>query len=63
MGINENNLFKHIKEIKSSVDFRNTQITNLGNLQTIGGKAYVDLSQDILMDELAEKNFTIEIKS
>jgi hypothetical protein len=38
-GINENDLFKFIKEIKDYANFQDTNVTNLGNLKRIGGNA------------------------
>ena len=45
LGINENNLFKKIKCIDCYGDFSNSKVTNLGNLQSIGGFAYFNNSQ------------------
>ena len=39
IGVNENKLFEDIKEIKSDVDFYFSDVTDLGQLQTIGGDA------------------------
>lgn len=42
LGINENKLFNDIKVIEKDADFSKSLITNLGNLQLIGG--FVDFS-------------------
>jgi hypothetical protein len=44
-GIDENELFKHIKEIKGNATFRDTNVTDLGNLKKIGGHASFDCSK------------------
>jgi hypothetical protein len=38
-GIDENELFKHIKEIKNHANFVDTNVTDLGSLKRIGGNA------------------------
>jgi|GEM_PF-1103613 len=40
LGIDEKDLFKHISKVKGSADFSNSEITSLGNLQSIGDNAY-----------------------
>lgn len=52
VGINENKLFKTIKEIKGNADFDNSHVTSLGNLQTIGGDADFRNSQVISLGNL-----------
>ena len=39
LGINENKLFKSIKEIKGNADFRYSKVESLGNLESIEGGA------------------------
>ena len=39
VGVNEIKLFKFVTKIKNSANFRHSQITNLGNLKSIGGDA------------------------
>ena len=39
LGIDENEMFKYVKEIKGDADFRFSQLTNMGNLECIGGNA------------------------
>ena len=39
LGIDENKLFKKVKTIKGNADFKNSQVTNLENLEVIGGNA------------------------
>ena len=39
LGIDENKLFEKIKTIKGKAIFKNSQVTNLGNLQSVGGDA------------------------
>ena len=45
LGLDENELFKDIKEIQGNAYFRNSKVTNLGNLQSIGGDADFRASQ------------------
>lgn len=51
LGIDENEMFKHISSIKGIADFADTEVTDLGNLKSIGG--YVFLAQSKL-DDLGE---------
>ena len=39
IGVNENDLFKNIKEIKGDAYFKDSEVTSLDNLQSIGGDA------------------------
>ena len=45
LEIDENRLFKYIKEIEGRANLKNSQVTDLGNLQTIGGNADFMYSQ------------------
>ena len=38
-GIDENKLFEKVKKISRNAEFRGSKVTNLGNLQSIGGDA------------------------
>lgn len=38
LGINENNIFKQISKIRNSAEFTYSSVTNLGNLEQVGGK-------------------------
>ncbi len=42
LGVNENDMFRHIAAIKGNANFSDTAVTNLGKLESIDG--YVDLS-------------------
>ena len=39
LGIDEDMLFERVKSVKGIADFRNSQVTNLGNLESIGSHA------------------------
>ena len=39
ININENKIFKYVHEITGDASFKNTTLSNLGNLQRIGGEA------------------------
>lgn len=45
LGIDETKLFEKVKHISGDADFRNSQITDLGNLREIGGNADFSDSQ------------------
>jgi len=45
IGINANLLFKKLKCITGNADFENSDVTDLGSLETIGGDAYFRASQ------------------
>ena len=52
MGIDENKLFKDVKEIRGDANFRNSQLTHLDNLETIGGNANFVFSKLTSLDNL-----------
>ena len=45
IGVKENDLFRDIKEIKEDADFKNSEVTNLGELRRIGGDANFNYSK------------------
>lgn len=45
LGVNENEMFKHISIIKGNADFAGTEVTNLGNLKSIGGYVFLGMSK------------------
>jgi len=40
LGLDENELFKHIEKISGDAGFHDSKVTDLGNLQSIGGYAF-----------------------
>ena len=52
LGIDENKLFKDVKEIKEDADFRNSKLTDFGNLKSISGDAYFGDSQVVNLGNL-----------
>ena len=52
IGVNENKLFKEIKEIKADADFSDSHVTSLGRLQSIGGDADFRTSQVVSLGNL-----------
>jgi len=52
VGVNEIKLFKFVTKIKNSANFRHSQITNLGNLKSIGGAADFRDSQITSLENL-----------
>lgn len=54
MGVDEKNLFKDVKEISGDADFTNSKLTNLGNLEKIGGNVYFGNSNIRSIGQLKE---------
>jgi len=45
LGLDENELFKHIEKISTDASFVHSKVTDLGNLTSIGGVAYFQTSK------------------
>lgn len=59
LGINENEMFKHISVIKGNADFADTEVTNLGSLKSIGGYVFLGMSKlnDLGNVEISQRVF------
>ncbi len=54
VGIDEDDLFKHVSSIIGNADFEGTQVTNLGNLGFITGRANFSNSEVVSLGEITE---------
>ncbi len=52
LGLNENKIFKSIKKISKNANFEDSQITSLGNLESVGGNLILRKSNIINLGEL-----------
>ena len=60
IGISENKMFKDIYKIETTLDLRNSAVTNLGNLEYIDGNLFLSDSQVINLGNLKTVKGSVE---